>query len=49
MDRIQYVSQFHLMRSLSETDLTEMDKLTIITTVRIASLPSLSMLQLYLS
>ncbi|MFF2885495.1 Crp/Fnr family transcriptional regulator [Paenibacillus sp. NPDC057967] len=33
MDRIQYLSQFHLMRSLSENDLVEMDKLTIITTV----------------
>ncbi|RJX39541.1 Crp/Fnr family transcriptional regulator [Paenibacillus pinisoli] len=33
MDRIQYLSQFNLMHSLSESDLIEMDKLTVITTV----------------
>lgn len=32
MDRIQFLSQFNLMNSLSREDLIEMDKLTIITT-----------------
>lgn len=33
MDRIQYLSQFNLMHSLTNSDLIEMDQLTIITTV----------------
>jgi CRP/FNR family transcriptional regulator len=32
MDRIQYLSQFNLLQSLSRQDLIEMDELTIITT-----------------
>lgn len=32
MDRIQYLSQFNLLRSLSSEDLIEMDELTSITT-----------------
>ncbi|MBD2861147.1 Crp/Fnr family transcriptional regulator [Paenibacillus oceani] len=33
MDKIEYLSQFNLLRSLSTEDLTEMDELTSITTV----------------